>query len=535
MRFALILYPYKLMPLILTPLSPNISTLLPPGLFWPGSLLADAASGDTVTTAMTEAAAEVASDASSDAELGPIILAGVLVSLIVVYVASKMGGELCARINLPPVLGELVGGVVVGVSALQLLVFPESVGDPSASLIMQLLERTAGLEPASALSVFESQSEVIGLLAELGVIILLFEIGLESDLKELIRVGPQAAAVAVVGVVTPFALGTVGLIALLGVPTIPAVFAGAALTATSIGITAKVLAELRQLSSREGQIIIGAAVLDDVLGIIVLAVVASLAKTGEIEILNVVTLIGSAAGFLIGSIFLGRLLSPYFVSLVNQLKTRGQLLLTSLIFTFMLAYLGDILHLEAILGAFAAGLILAETEKREELEEQIIPIADMLVPIFFVTVGAKTDLSVLNPLVPENREGLIIAVFLIVVAFVGKVVSGLAVFGQPNINRLAIGIGMVPRGEVGLVFVGVGSASGVLSKPLEAAVIVMVILTTFIAPALLRVVFRDDDDEAEPTASSLSSSTEQPVSIDAEDAGPSETADREGVEITSQD
>ncbi|MBE9101560.1 cation:proton antiporter [Vacuolonema iberomarrocanum] len=434
--------------------------------------------------------------ATPEPEDAPLVLGAVLLSMVVVYFAAKLGGEICARINLPPVLGELVGGVVVGVSALNLIVFPESGSEETGSLIIRFLEATGGLSTEGAFSVFQAESEVLDILSELGVIILLFEIGLESDLRELIRVGPQAAIVAILGVVTPFTLGTVGLIALFNVPTVPAVFAGAALTATSIGITAKVLAELGKLSSREGQIIIGAAVLDDVLGIIVLAVVASLAKTGEIEISRVLILVGSAAAFLIGSIFLGRLLSPYFVALVDRLQTRGQLLISALIFTFILAYIGAVVQLEAILGAFAAGLILAETEKREELEEQVIPVADMLVPIFFVTVGARTDISVLNPLDPGNREALIIAIFLVVVAIIGKIVTGLGVFGQDGINRLAIGIGMVPRGEVGLVFVGVGSATGILSESLEAAIIVMVILTTFLAPAFLRVVFREPDQDS---------------------------------------
>lgn len=430
---------------------------------------------------------------ASEAELEPLVLASVLLSLITVYLAAKIGGELCARLNLPPVLGELVGGVVVGISALHLIVFPEAGGEMGSALL-RVVDATAGLDPQSLMTVFRGESEVISVLAELGVIILLFEIGLESDLKELIRVGPQAAVVAVVGVVVPFALGTVGLIALFNIATVPAIFAGAALTATSIGITAKVLAELQRLNSKEGQIIIGAAVLDDVLGIIVLAVVASLAKTGEIEILNVVYLIAGAAIFLVGSIFLGRLLSPFFVTLVDQMKTRGQVIISSLVFAFFLSYVAAAIQLETILGAFAAGLILAETSKRKELEEQISPIADMLVPIFFVTVGARTDLGVLNPLDPNNREGLIIASFLVLVAIAGKVVTGFAVFGQPGINRLAIGFGMVPRGEVGLVFAGVGSASGALSESLEAAIIVMVISTTFLAPPLLRVVFKEPDD-----------------------------------------
>ncbi|MEM8719090.1 MAG: cation:proton antiporter [Cyanobacteria bacterium P01_G01_bin.39] len=443
-------------------------------------------------------AAASESAAESNAEEGTLILAGVLLSLVIIYFASKLGGEVCSRINLPPVLGELVGGVLIGISAFRLLVFPET-SAASDSLIISMLQNTAGLPTEAATSVFTAQSEVISLLSELGVIILLFEIGLESDLKELIRVGPIAAIVAVVGVIAPFVAGTVGLIYIFNTPVIPAVFAGAALTATSIGITAKVLAELGQLSSEEGQIIIGAAVLDDILGIVVLAVVASLVKTGEIQVSNIIYLVISAAVFLIGSILLGRLVSPLIVGLVNEMKTRGEVLLTGLVFAFILSYIATVINLEGILGAFAAGLILAETEKRKELEEQIIPVADFLVPIFFVCVGAKTDLSVLNPTVASNREGLIIATFLILVAILGKVITGFTVLGNPELNKLAIGVGMIPRGEVGLVFAGVGSASGALSEATEAAIIVMVIATTFVAPPLLRLVFK----EPEPVAQSV--------------------------------
>ena len=151
--------------------------------------------------------------------------------------------------------------------------------------------------------------------------------------------------------------------------------------------------------------------------------------------------------------------------------------------------------------------MLDETDKRKELDQQVMPIADILVPIFFVTVGAKADLSVLNPFVVENREGLIIAAFLIAVAIIGKVVSGWSIFGMPGINRMAVGAGMIPRGEVGLVFAGIGSASGVLGKPLEAAIIVMVILTTFLAPPFLQWTFRTqetDDETAEMSAEDMS-------------------------------
>jgi Kef-type K+ transport system membrane component KefB len=425
-----------------------------------------------------------------ESENAPMVLTGVLLSLVVIYIASKLGGELSKLLDLPPVLGELVGGVVVGISALHLLVFPESGAEASNSLIMTILQFVGGLSPDAVTSVFESQSEVISVLAELGVIILLFEIGLESDLRELKQVGYQAAIVAVVGVVAPFAGGTAGLMLIFNVPAIPAIFAGAALTATSIGITSKVLSEIGYLKSKEGQIIVGAAVIDDVLGIIVLAVVASLAKTGEINVLNVIYLIISATGFLLGSIFFGNFFNKAFVAIADKLQTRGKLVIPAFTFAFLMAFVANAIHLEAILGAFAAGLVLDETDKRKELDKQVIPIADILVPIFFVSVGAKADLGVLNPAIPANREGLIIATFLILVAIVGKVITGWAVFGQPQINRVAIGVGMIPRGEVGLVFAGIGSASGVLDKPLEAAIIIMVILTTFIAPPLLRFAFK---------------------------------------------
>uniref|UniRef100_UPI0011B669A0 cation:proton antiporter n=1 Tax=Acaryochloris thomasi TaxID=2929456 RepID=UPI0011B669A0 len=212
-----------------------------------------------------------------EAEYAPFVLTGVLLTLIIVYLMSKLGGELSKRLDLPPVLGELVGGVIVGVSALHLIVFPEAGAAATDSLLMTALQWLGNLDAEAVAHIFASQSEVISVLAELGVIVLLFEIGLESDLRELGKVGYQAAIVAVVGVVAPFTLGTVGLVVFFHVPIIPAIFAGAALTATSIGITSKVLSELGHLKSTEGQIIVGAAVIDDVLGIIILAVVASLA------------------------------------------------------------------------------------------------------------------------------------------------------------------------------------------------------------------------------------------------------------------
>ncbi|MEB3885420.1 cation:proton antiporter [Lyngbya sp. CCY1209] len=441
--------------------------------------------------------ATVAEKAAEAAEAdGTMVLLAVLLSLVAIYTASKVGGEFFNWLGFPPVLGELVGGVVIGVSAFNLVVFPETGGNADNSLIMLVLSATAGLDPSVAEPTFEVQSEVVSILAELGVIVLLFEIGLESNIRQLLEVGVQSLVVAIVGVVAPFVAGTVGLIAVFHVAPIPAIFAGAALTATSIGITSRVLAEIGRLSSKEGQIILGAAVMDDVLGIIVLAVVASLAKTGEVDVTNIIFLIISASVFLVGAILLGRFFNDTFVALAEQFQTRGRIVIPAFILALLLAYVAAAIGLEAILGAFAAGLVLDETEPGKELEELTKPISDVLVPIFFVTVGTKTNLSVLNPAVPENRAGLVIASFLIVVAILGKLISGFSVFGVENINRVAIGVGMIPRGEVGLVFASVGSESGALSPSLDVAIILMVILTTFLAPPLLRVVFRDEEPEA---------------------------------------
>lgn len=380
-------------------------------------------------------------------------LVATLFALVVVYLSSKIGGELAVRINLPAVLGELVMGVVVGISGLHLL---------------------------------SGTSEVVTVLSEIGVILLLFEIGLESDLQELLKVGALAAMVACVGVAAPFALGTAGLIAFFGVPVLPAVFAGAALTATSIGITARILGDLGRLNTTEGQVIIGAAILDDILGIIILAVVLGITQKGTVSALDLTYTVVIATGFLVVAIFIGRLFAPFFVKIVNRLRTRGDLLVSALVFAFGLAYIASIIGSEAILGSFAAGLVLAETDKREELERKIKPVADTFVPVFFVSVGASTNLAVLNPFNPESQAGFAITLYLLVAAILGKMAAGFVIRPKIPVNRLAIGFGMIPRGEVGLIFAGQGSQVPGLSPAVQTAIIIVVIVTTFMAPPLLR-------------------------------------------------
>lgn len=283
-----------------------------------------------------------------------------------------------------------------------------------------------------------------------------------------------------------------------------ALFAGAALTATSIGITAKVLQDIGSLQSDEGQIILGAAILDDILGIVVLAVVLSLVQTGEIEIANIIYLLVSATLFVLGAVFLNSIFGSIFVAAIKKINNPAALMLLAIVFLNACAIIATAIGLEAILGAFAAGLVLGETEFQEKLQSLFEPFIFVYTTIFFVTIGAKIDLSVVNPTVAANQKGLIIAACLIAIAILGKILAGFAVFTDKPINRLAIGTGMIPRGEVGLVFAGLGATTGALSNSLDAAIIIMVIVTTLIAPIMLRFVFPssakiDDSPEREET------------------------------------
>ncbi len=425
------------------------------------------------------------------------IVGALVITAAIIFIFSIILGEICTRLGLPSVLADLATGVLLGGSVLGLLIFSQSGGEANGILI-KFLELTTGTSATVAQEAYKFQmEEYIDESANVGLLALLFTTGLESNLRDLIRVGYQAATVALTGVVLPFALGTLVLIKLFAVATIPAVFAGAALTATSIGITAKVLKDIGRLQSDEGQIIVGAAILDDILGIVVLAVVLSLVKTGEVEIINILYLIASAIAFVLVAVLLNRVFGSIFVSIIERLSNPAALMLLALVFLNTFALSASAIGLEAILGAFAAGLVLGETEFQEKLEQLFRPFVYVYTTIFFVTIGAKVDLSVLNPGIPENREGLIIAACLIAIAIVGKIVAGFAAITKEPINRLAIGVGMIPRGEVGLVFAGLGATSGILSNSLNAAIIIMVIATTLVAPLLLRLIFSENTENTE--------------------------------------
>jgi Kef-type K+ transport system membrane component KefB len=417
--------------------------------------------------------APAAGEASSfvDAHgLQPIVLFGLAAILIV----AKLGGELFERIGQPAVLGELVAGIIVGNLA---------------------LFGFTGAEPLKT-------NDLIGALAELGVIILLFEVGLESDLKEMAKVGWSSLLVAVLGVIAPFFLGWgVSRYFLPNETTLVHIFIGATLCATSVGITARVLKDLGKLGTSEARIILGAAVIDDVLGLMILAIVAGIIKatgTGaSLSMTEVGLIAGKAMAFLIGAIALGHLVVPRVLRGAGRLETRGVLLTLAISFCLLLSWAAAKVGLAPIVGAFAAGLVLdevhykpARARKERELQDLLQPVSSVLVPIFFVLMGLKVDLRLFGKL-----ELLGFALALTLVAIIGKQICSLGAL-ERGTNRLAIGLGMIPRGEVGLIFAGIGAtlmlpnASGVNEPVINAstfgAVVMMVIITTLVTPPALK-------------------------------------------------
>lgn len=384
--------------------------------------------------------------------------------LAAMLLAAKVGGEVAVRLNQPPVLGELCVGIVLGNLGL---------------LGVHIFEGTA-------------ESIPIYFLAELGVVFLLFEVGLESTLSEMRQVAPTSGLVAVIGVVAPMGLGYGASLWLL--PEAPFslhLFVGATLCATSVGITARVLKDLDAMRRPETRVILGAAVIDDILGLIVLAVVASIAEIGSIPSpLDLTRIIGLALGFLVGAFLLGQYVMPGVFRTASKLRTTDVLAAAAIGLCLLLAGAAGAAGLAPIVGAFAAGLILDEVHVRpfgrrsaHDLSELVGPIVAVMAPIFFVRTGMLVQLGGIG------TGPLLLALALTVVAVIGKLVSGLGVRGQ-GIDRLTVGIGMVPRGEVGLIFANVGAGivyqgSPLISAGTYAAIVLMVMATTVVTPPWL--------------------------------------------------
>ncbi|MDQ3674878.1 MAG: cation:proton antiporter [Gemmatimonadota bacterium] len=369
-----------------------------------------------------------------------------LLLLAALLATAKMLGALAQRVGQPAVLGELLAGVLLGGSLLGLL-------DPT--------------------------DPVIHSLSELGVIVLLFEIGLHTNLKAMAKVAGTATTVGIVGVVLPFVLGYYAAFSVLGFDRIASLVCGAALTATSISISARVLSDLGQLNTREGQVVLGAAVLDDIIGLIVLSVVTSMVLGGTWSVAGILVTTALAVGFIVVAVTGGRFLArPIFDSL-RSIRTSGTLGVVALAFAFLLSALAASAGSAMILGAFAAGLALHDTAERPEIERSATTIGHFLVPIFFASVGASVDLSTFADPRTLAAGGLLIAV-----GVFGKFVAAYAPWRFRG-NKALIGVAMVPRGEVGLIFAQMGLATKAISPAIFSALTLMVMVTTFLAPPIL--------------------------------------------------
>jgi Kef-type K+ transport system membrane component KefB len=391
----------------------------------------------------------------------------VLLALAFVLVSAKLAGELVERLGQPAVLGELLVGIALGNAAL--------VGGPD--------------------TVSLASNETLTVLAELGAVLLLFQIGLESTPNEMLAVSGASARVAVVGVITPMLLGFgVGELVQPDQPWILHAFLGAMLAATSVGITARVLKDAGALRSGAARIILGAAVIDDVLALLVLAVVSGIIKaaaTGDpLSAGPIALIVVKAFLFLFGSLFLGSLLSPHLFRGAVVLRTRGVVLALALGLCFAASYLALRAGLAPIVGAFAAGLVLEEAHfesqvKRGErrLHESLEPLIAVLVPLFFVRMGMMVDIRSFG-----SASVLGFAVLLTAAAILGKLACGIA--PPKGVSGLTLGLGMMPRGEVGLIFAGIGAQLVLAGRPVVdagtyAAAVFMVVATTMATPPLL--------------------------------------------------
>jgi Kef-type K+ transport system membrane component KefB len=372
-------------------------------------------------------------------------------SLVVILAFAKLAGALAQRLGQPAVLGELFGGVLSGPSVMGWI-------DP--------------------------HHQSVQLLAELGVLILLFAIGLETDLAQLLKVGPTSMSVAVVGMFLPFGLGYVAC-RLLGLSDLRSIMAAATLTATSVGITARVLSDLGHLRTEEGQIILGAALMDDVLGLLLLTIVEGLSQGQQVSAAMVLAACGRAFGFLLVAAVAGRAVVPSAFRLAERIELPGTLTVMAVVLALAMSWLADRCGSAMIIGAFAAGLLLTEAPRLHEIERGITALGHFFVPIFFVTVGASVELSALNPLEPACRPALITGGVLIAVGIIGKLLAGYAPFWFRG-NKAVVGVGMIPRGEVGLIFARIGLSSGVFDPGLFGGTTLMVMITTLVAPLCLK-------------------------------------------------
>lgn len=386
----------------------------------------------------------------SGAESGKVIF-----SLFVIFLAAKLSAEVFERIRQPAVVGEILAGVLIGPSLLGLV----------------------------------QQTELTKALAEIGVMILLFTVGLEISPKALFQVGKRAFLVAVLGVIVPFFAGWL-LLELWGEPTIEGIFLGAAMVATSVGITARVLASLGVLSMQTSQVIMGAAVIDDVLGLIILSIVSSMAK-GKINYGELILTAGLSIGFTLFMIFVGTKLVNKSRSSLERLKIGHAFFIFGLILCLGLSLLATYVGVAAIIGSFLAGMALSESTEDTELHLQSGAVMEFLLPFFLVGIGLQLDLTVF-----KDKQVIILTILATIIAVITKLIGcGLAALPMGRREAFQVGMGMVPRGEVGIIVAQIGLGLGVMSSALYGVVVFMSVATTLIAPPFLVQLFKDTNNK----------------------------------------
>jgi len=416
-------------------------------------------------------------------EAGPIeSINHLLLQLAIILFLAKLAGEVCERyLRQPPVLGELIIGIIIGPYALG--------GIPLLGL--------GPLFPAPQSSSGLSVSNELYAVAQIGVVLLLFVAGLETDLKRFLRYGAPAALIALGGVVLPFFLGAAatwgfGFAPNMAAPT--ALFMGAILTATSVGITTRVLSDIKRLDSTESITILAAAVIDDVIGIIVLAIVVSLGISGVVSIGGIAALAGWAIGFWLALLAGGILLSVFISRFFLSFKVAGAAIALSLALAFFASALAGSFGLATIIGAYSIGLALSNTDVAKSVDRSLNAIYHFLVPVFFVVMGMQVNLGAMG-------QAWLFGIVVTVLAILGKLAGcGLPALGVGfgRLGALRIGLGMLPRGEVALIVAGVGLAYAVVSSEIFGVAVMVTIVTTLVAPPLLVRVFRRGASDKQP-------------------------------------
>ena len=414
-------------------------------------------------------------------------LAQILVTLVVLFALARVGSAIVSRFGLPGLIGEILIGIAVA---------NIPIGDTT------LLEGVLGCvmpEPGVLTDHGNDVYHVIYALAEIGVIFLLFTVGLETRVNDLMKSGKPAFLCALLGVIVPFIFGVIVIMAYDGNMN-HAMFLGAAMVATSVGITARIIKDMKLMDTREARIIIAAAVIDDVLGMIVLAIVKGMATSDSLSIGGIILIIAQAAIFVLAIIAICKWVIPriydYFEARRKAKMAEGKvpmsvnMLVVAIIVCLAMSALAEIIGLAAIIGAFLAGMMFADHAWEWDLEKKIDSITTFMLSFFFLNVGMQVDLNTLS-----NGSVLLLAAVVIVLAVIGKYIgcSLGSKMGDKTLDRHSlniIGFGMVPRGEVGIIVASIGLSSGAMSSELYAVVVLMSVITTLIAPPIISKMFR---------------------------------------------